>query len=174
MLPDCLGHRAHPCLGAARIAVAAPLFPGAVCGYVISEGKNLFVPTIARDQVGQPIATPASAFRALDPQQTELADQVGEDDRAVARHEMVGFDRIVQAGYITDARLRVVRPKGAHAADLIDVCLMASRSRTRPAREREVAQPSRELTRAAQSFQSAGTAVSFQCLCSWHRVLDAG
>jgi len=40
----------------------------------------------AHDQVGEPIPTGATAFRALDPKHVELADQVAEDDRAVAGH----------------------------------------------------------------------------------------
>src|SRR5262245_48802864 len=71
---------------AARVAVGARVPARAMCRHVIGERENLRVATIARDQIGEPIASRAPAFRALDPQRVELADQVGEDDRAIAGH----------------------------------------------------------------------------------------
>jgi hypothetical protein len=57
---------------------------GPIRGHIGSECEGLFVAAISRDQVSKPISARASAFRALDPQHVELADQVAEDDRTVA------------------------------------------------------------------------------------------
>src|SRR5262249_18016544 len=62
------------------------LLARAVCGHIRSECEQLFVSTVARDQISQSIPARASAFRALDAQHVELVDQVAEDDRAVAGH----------------------------------------------------------------------------------------
>jgi hypothetical protein len=69
---------------AARVAatVGSPALTGS--GHVIGEREHLLVSTIARDQVGEPVSAVAPAFQALDAKQVELADQVGEDDRAIA------------------------------------------------------------------------------------------
>src|SRR5262245_17976702 len=71
---------------AARVAVAASALAGAVLGHIGREGEELFIWPVAHDQIGEPVAARASAFRALDPQQVELADQIAEDDRAVSGH----------------------------------------------------------------------------------------
>jgi len=55
---------------------------GAIGRYVIRERENLRIPTIAHNQIGEPVSPRTPAFRTLDPQHTELADQVAEDDRA--------------------------------------------------------------------------------------------
>ncbi len=71
---------------AARITVASGLLARAVGGHVGGEREQLLVAAVPRDQIGEPVSTAAPALRALDAEQVELADQVTEDDRAVARH----------------------------------------------------------------------------------------
>jgi hypothetical protein len=56
---------------------------GAVRGNVFREGEHLFVPAVPQ-QICESVSTRASAFRALDPQHVELADQIAEDDGAIA------------------------------------------------------------------------------------------
>ena len=70
--------------GMSAAEIAARLFALAVGGNVRGERKHLLVSTVPRDQVSEPISPCASAFRALDAEQVELADQVGKDGRAVA------------------------------------------------------------------------------------------
>jgi hypothetical protein len=60
---------------AARIAVTARLFLHAVGGGVVGEGEQLYVATIPSDQIGEAVAARAPAFRALDSEHVELADQ---------------------------------------------------------------------------------------------------
>src|SRR5262249_28051042 len=76
-------------IGADRAArVAVPARPPALArgGHVVGEGEQLLVWAVARDQVSDAVSTRASALGALDAQHVELADQVAEDDRAVAGH----------------------------------------------------------------------------------------
>jgi hypothetical protein len=44
--------------------------------------EELFVSTVPRNQVSEPVPARTPTFGTLDPQHAELADQVSEDDRA--------------------------------------------------------------------------------------------
>jgi hypothetical protein len=68
----------------ARIGVAVRLLACAVGRDVGGECEQLGVAAVAADQVGHAVASRASALGALDSQHIDFADQVGEDDRAVA------------------------------------------------------------------------------------------
>jgi hypothetical protein len=63
-----------------------PLLARTVRGDLIDECEELFVPPVLRDQQWEPVLAPASALGAVDPEHVELADQVAEEDRAVAGH----------------------------------------------------------------------------------------
>jgi hypothetical protein len=69
---------------AARIALIARKLARAVGCELIGPGEQLCIAPVPRDQVGEPVSTGAPAFGAFDPQLAKLADQVPEDDRAVA------------------------------------------------------------------------------------------
>jgi len=66
----------HPVAGVARAASSD----------VIEERENFLLCARYAPLATEACSVRAPAFRALDPQHVELADQVAEDDRAVARH----------------------------------------------------------------------------------------
>jgi hypothetical protein len=67
------------------VQVSRPL-PPAVGRDLVGPLEQLGVDAIAFDQPMDVIRTPTAALVALDVEHIELADQVAEEDRAVARH----------------------------------------------------------------------------------------
>jgi hypothetical protein len=53
---------------------------------MISSVHELFVAAVFRDQSGKHLVARSPALGALDPEHIELADQIAEDDGAVAGH----------------------------------------------------------------------------------------
>src|SRR5262249_23985649 len=88
---------------AARVAVAARLLAGAVLGHVGGGCEQPCVSAVSRDQVGEPVLTRLTTFRALDPQKVELADQVAEDDRAVVGH--YDIDLLNSLSFVTHEKM---------------------------------------------------------------------
>src|SRR5262245_3842535 len=81
-----------------KVPIPSPITGGR---HVVGEREQLFVSAVPRDQVGEPVPARVPACRAFDADHVEAANQVAEDDRAVAGYSHFAFSLFKLKMYAT-------------------------------------------------------------------------